>query len=87
MLLLAILLPPLYFLLNKKMGMFVITSAMFVLAFFLACTIVLIPGALILWIIAMIPALRDNRRKEQAANADMLTTKMAEKFQNKPVSK
>ncbi len=85
MLLLAILLPPLYFLLNQKLGMCVLTSAMFILAFFLACTIVMIPGALILWVIAMIAALRHHRRKEMNQNmvkhADLIATKMSEKLQ------
>jgi len=63
MILLAILLPPAYFLTQKKTGMFILTSAMFVVSFFLAMTIVLIPAALILWAIATIAALRHNQRR------------------------
>ena len=56
MILLAILLPPLYFLTQKKFGMFILTSAMFLLAVIFILTVVLIPGAFILWALAMIPA-------------------------------
>lgn len=80
MILLAILLPPLYFMLNKKTGMFLVTGAMFVVSCFLAITVVMIPGALVLWFIAAFAAIRHNRRKEAAAHADMLATKMAEKM-------
>jgi uncharacterized membrane protein len=80
MILLAVLLPPLYFLLNKKIGMFLITSAMLVVAMFLAMTVVLLPVSLILWVIAIIAAVRHNRRKELVAHAEMLATKMAEKM-------
>jgi len=80
MMLLAVLLPPLYFLLNKKTGMFLVTGAMFVAAIFLALTVVLLPVSLILWVIAIIAAVRHNRRKELVAHAEMLATKMAEKM-------
>ena len=80
MILLAVLLPPLYFLLNKKTGMFLVTGAMFVAAIFLALTVVLLPVSLILWVIAIIAAVRHNRRKELVAHAEMLATKMAEKM-------
>lgn len=58
MILLAILLPPMYYLAKKKMGMFMLTSAMFVLGCFLMLTIVLIPGAMILWAFAAVAAIR-----------------------------
>jgi uncharacterized membrane protein len=80
MIILAILFPPLYFLLNKKIGMCVLTGAMFIVAMFLAITIVLLPGSLILWVIAMIAAVRDNRRKALEAHAEMFTNKLAEKL-------
>jgi len=84
MMLLAVLLPPLYFLLNKKTGMFLVTGAMFVAAIFLALTVVLLPVSLILWVIAIIAAVRHNRRKELVAHAEMLATKMAEKMRETP---
>ena len=71
MILLAILLPPAYFLTQKKTGMFILTSAMFVLSFILAITIVLLPGALFLWAFAAIAAIRHHRRK---AIAEMLNS-------------
>jgi uncharacterized membrane protein YccF (DUF307 family) len=63
MILLAILLPPMYFLTQKKTGMFILTSGMFVVSLFLALTIVLLPVALILWAIAAIAAVWHNRNK------------------------
>ncbi len=84
MIILAILFPPLYFLLNKKIGMCVLTGAMFIVALFLAMTIVLFPGAIILWIIAMIPAVMQQRRQRVNAymvqHAELIATKMAEKM-------
>lgn len=70
MILLAILLPPLYFLTQKKIGLFILTSAMFVVSFLLALTIVLIPGALILWALAAIAAIWHYRRKAIARILD-----------------
>jgi hypothetical protein len=88
MLMLAILVPPVYFLIRQKIGMFLITSAMLVVAFFLALTMVLLPGTFILWIIAAIAALRDDRRrnmhKNMALHADMIGTKVAEKIRETP---
>ena len=63
MFLLAILFPPLYFLIQKKMGMFLLTSAMFILAFLLMMTFVMMPFSLILWLIAAIMAMRHYRFK------------------------
>jgi hypothetical protein len=80
MILLAVLFPPLYFLANKKFGMFVLTGFMFVVSLFLAMTVVLIPGSLILWFFASFPAIRHCRRRELEAHADMFTDKMAEKM-------
>lgn len=62
MILLAILLPPLYFLTQKKYGMFVLTGFMFLLGFVMMMTIALIPVALVLWAIALIPACWHYRR-------------------------
>jgi len=69
MILLAILLPPLYFLTQKKFGMFILTSVMFFLAVIFMLMVVLIPGSFILWALAAIPAIRHNRR--QAINEMM----------------
>lgn len=63
MILFAILLPPLYFLTQRKIGMFILTSAMFVALFLLAMTIVIIPVALILWAIAAIATTWHNRHR------------------------
>ena len=63
MILLAILLPPLYFLTQKKYGMFVLTGGMFLLGILMMMTIALIPVALVLWAIAMIPACWHYRRE------------------------
>lgn len=62
MILLAILLPPLYFLTQKKFGMFILTSAMFLLSVIFILTVALIPGAFLLWALSMIPATWHYRR-------------------------
>lgn len=84
MIVLAILFPPLYFLVRKRWGMFILTGAMFFIGCCLALTIALLPVSIILWIIAMIPAALDNRRTEidrrMVKHADLVASKMAEKF-------
>lgn len=84
MIVLAILFPPLYFFINKKVGIGLLTGAMFILSFFLALTIALIPVSLILWVIAMIPAALHCRRQEinknMARHADLIATKLSDKL-------
>lgn len=84
MILLAILIPPLYFFLRKKTGPGLITGALLVLSFFLALTMILLPVSLILWLCCAIWALRDNRRKEIGEHSDTFGSKIAEKMQTTP---
>jgi uncharacterized paraquat-inducible protein A len=64
MIAIAIFCPPLYFLLQKKWGMFVLTSGMAFLALIFAMMVVLLPGTFILWIIALIMAVRHCKNQE-----------------------
>ena len=84
MLLLAIFTPPLYFLLAKQTGKFFITAAMLAAAIIFAITVVFIPVSLILWFVASFMAIRHYRTKEMRSamneNAEILASKMAEKF-------
>jgi hypothetical protein len=76
----AIFLPPLYFLLKKRWLGFVVSSFLFVLSFFLAMTMVLLPVALILWALCAIVAVWNLRKQLVRENAEVLATKMAEKM-------
>jgi 1,4-dihydroxy-2-naphthoate octaprenyltransferase len=82
MILLAILLPPLYFLLNKRAGMALLTGAMFVISIFLAMTVVLLPGSLAMWLVSALLAVWHYRRRDREEHAEMLATKMAEKMRD-----
>ncbi len=64
MIALAIFCPPLYFLVAKKWGMFVLTSAMAFFAAIFAMMFVLLPGTFILWIIAIVMAMRHCKNQE-----------------------
>jgi hypothetical protein len=80
----AMFFPPLYFILNKRIGMFFITTAMFLIAAVVAITVVFIPISIILWLIAIYMAARDLRGKKMTAimttHAELIATKMADKF-------
>lgn len=76
----AIFIPPLYFLIKKQWLGFCISSFLLVVSFFLACTIVMIPGALILWALCSIAAVWNLRKQVMHEHADVLAAKMAEKM-------
>lgn len=76
----AILTPPLYFLIKKRWLGFVVSSCLLVLSLFLAMTVVLIPGALILWGLCSTVAVWNLRKANVHEAADVIATKMAEKM-------
>ena len=80
MYLVAVLVPPLYFLMNKKWLAFIVTSFLLVLSLFLFMTIVLIPGALILWGLSAIVAVWDLRKLLMHEHATIIAEKMAGKM-------
>ncbi|MCL5745818.1 MAG: hypothetical protein M1541_18155 [Acidobacteria bacterium] len=79
--LLAVLIPPLYFLMKKKWVGFIVSSFLLVLSVFLFMTVVLIPGALIAWALCSVVAVWDLRKQLMNEHATMIAEKMAEKMQ------
>jgi hypothetical protein len=78
--LVAIFIPPLYFVIKKRWVGFIVSSCLLVLSLFLAMTVFLIPVALILWGLCSVVAVWDLRKRVMHENADVLATKMAEKI-------
>jgi hypothetical protein len=80
----AVFIPPIYYLLNKRIVMFLITSVMFVFALGFAMTGILLPVSIIMWIVTIILAAQDLRKKKMkeamTMNADILASKIAEKM-------
>ena len=79
--LVAVLVPPLYFLIKKKWLGFIVSSVLLVLSLFLAMTVVLLPVALVLWIFCSVCAIWSVRKSLMHEHADILASKMAEKMQ------
>ena len=82
MILLALAFPPLYFLLNKKIGMGLFTGAMFLVSIVFAITFWLLPASLIMWFASALLAVWHYRRRDREQHAEMLATKMAEKMRD-----
>lgn len=76
--LVAVLIPPLYFLMKKKWLGFFVSSFLLVVSFFLFMTVVLIPGALILWGLCSVVAVWDLRKQLMNEHATVIAEKMAE---------
>jgi hypothetical protein len=76
----AIFIPPLYFLIKKRWLGFIVSSFLMVLSFFLACTVVMLPVALILWALCSVCAIWNLRKCLVHESADILAAKMAEKM-------
>jgi hypothetical protein len=75
----AIVFPPLYFLIRNRIGLGLIYGLLFALSIFLLLTVVLAPIAIFFWLVSMIHALWHVRRELVAEQAEVLATKMAEK--------
>lgn len=80
MYLVAIFIPPLYFLMKKKWLGFFGSSFLLVLSLFLAMTIVLLPVALILWGLCAVVAIWDLRKQLMHEHATIIAEKLAEKM-------
>lgn len=78
--LVAILMPPLYFLIKKRWLGFIVSSFLLVLSFFLAMTVVMLPVALILWMLCAVCAVWNLRKHLVHESAEVLATRMAEKM-------
>jgi hypothetical protein len=73
-------LPPLYFLVRKKWGGFIVNSILYGIACLCVVSIVGIMAAPIFWILAVCHASFTYRREMVEHHAEMLATKMAEKM-------
>jgi uncharacterized membrane protein len=78
--LVAIFIPPLYFVIKKRWVGFIVSSCLLVLSLFLAMTVFLIPVALILWALCSTVAVWNLRKASMHEHAEILATKMAEKM-------
>ena len=82
--LIAIFIPPLYFLIKKRWLGFFVSSCLLVLSFFLAMTVVMLPVALILWALCGVCAVWNLRKQVMHEHAEILATKIAEKTMQPP---
>jgi predicted membrane protein len=78
--LVAILIPPLYFLIKKKWLAFIGSMAAFFFAVIFAIMMILLPISFILWGLCSVVAVRDLRKRLVHEHAEVLATKMAEKM-------
>lgn len=78
MYLLAVLVPPLYFLLKKRWVAFIVTTFLFCLSFFFYLMVVLAPVALILWALSSVCAVWDLRKALMHEHATIMAEKMVE---------
>jgi len=78
--LVAIFIPPLYFLIKKKWLAFIGSMVALFFAVIFAIMMILLPISFILWGICAVVAVRDLRKRSMRENADILATKMAEKM-------
>lgn len=76
----AIFLPPLYFLMRGKILAFILSTVCFIVSIVLLMTIVFAPGALILWLLCVVPASMDIRKRMMQDHASLTAKKMAEEM-------
>ena len=82
--LVAVFIPPLYFLMKKKWLGFIVSSLLLVLSLFLAMTVVFIPVSLLLWGLCTVVAVFDLRKQLMQEHATVIAEKMAEKMRQQP---
>jgi uncharacterized membrane protein len=78
--LVAVFIPPLYFLIKRKWVALVVSSFLLVLSLFLAMTVVLIPVSLILWGLCAVVGVYDLRKALMHEHATIIAEKMASKM-------
>jgi hypothetical protein len=78
--LVAVFIPPVYFLTRKKWLGFGVASFLLVVSFFFYITIALIPVALILWFLCSICAVWDLKKELMREHATLIAEKMADKL-------
>lgn len=74
---------PLYFLLRKKWGGFIINTIIYLIALFFVFTVIFIWVAPVLWILAMGHALWMYRKELMEEQAEMIAEKIAGKVKDK----
>jgi hypothetical protein len=79
--LVAIFIPPLYFLIKKKWLAFIGSIIAFFFAVIFAVMMILLPISFILWGLCSIVAVWDLRKRVMHEHAEVLATKIAEKMQ------
>jgi hypothetical protein len=75
-----IFIPPLYFLIRKKWGGFILNSFLYGIACLCVLSLIGIWVAPLFWLLSVGHASFTYRRETSAQHADMLATKMAEKM-------
>jgi len=80
MYLVAILIPPLYFLIKKKWLAFIGSMVAFFFAVIFAIMMILLPISFILWGLCSVVAVWDLRKRVMHENAEVLAAKIAEKM-------
>jgi hypothetical protein len=78
--LVAIFIPPLYFLLKKRWLALIGSLVAFFFAVIFAIMMILLPLSFILWGLCSVVAVWDLRKRVMHEHADVLATKMAEKM-------
>lgn len=84
--LIAVFVPPLYFLINKKWVAFLVTSFLFFLSIIFFMMVVLAPLALILWLCCSVCAVWDVRKALMHEHATIIAEKMAAAVQQQKPS-
>lgn len=79
--LIALFIPPLYFLIKKRWFALIGSLVAFFFAVIFAIMMVLLPVSFILWGICSVVALWDLRRRVAHDNAEVLASKIADKMQ------
>ena len=78
--LVAVFIPPLYFLMKKKWLAFLVSSFLLILSLLLAMTVVLLPVSVILWALCAVVAIWDLRKALVHEHAAVLAEKMADRL-------
>jgi hypothetical protein len=78
--LIALFVPPLYFIIKKKWLAFIVSSALFFLSIIFCMMVVLAPLALILWLLCSVCAVWDLRKRLVREHAAIFAEQVAEKM-------
>ena len=85
--LIAIFLPPVYFMTKKRTAAAVVTSFLFLLSCIFYIMIVLAPVGLVLWLLSAIAAVWDLRKSLMREQAKMIAEEMTAASRQRPAGK